>query len=192
MATKPKLCKICQIHPKKKDHPLWCFECWLSRQPIQTREKWSRWRKLYIPEDLHVSRVSASDWPEGRRWCSGCQTFVRLSDCSPGASRCRTCNSISAHSGMVKRTYGITADEYRALFLAQGGRCFICQRRTHTKRLAVDHDHVTGEVRGLLCADGDRGCNHAILGNIRDLDMAKRIVTYLENPPARKVLTSST
>jgi hypothetical protein len=91
---------------------------------------------------------------------------------------------------MVQRTYGISPEDYRALFLAQGGRCFICQRKVHTKRLAVDHDHKTGEVRGLLCADDERGCNHAVLGNIKDLAMAKRIVSYLENPPARSVLTS--
>jgi Recombination endonuclease VII len=91
---------------------------------------------------------------------------------------------------MVEKVYGITPDDYRALFIAQGGRCYICQRKTHSKRLAVDHDHVTGAVRGLLCADNERGCNHAILGNIRDLAMAKRIVAYLEDPPANSVLTS--
>jgi hypothetical protein len=97
---------------------------------------------------------------------------------------------VSAHAGRVERTYGITAEEYRALFIAQGGRCYICQRVARSKRLAVDHDHVTGEVRGLLCADSERGCNHAILGNIRDVEMARRIVKYLEAPPARSVLTS--
>lgn len=90
---------------------------------------------------------------------------------------------------MVERTYGITDEEYDALLKYQGGRCYICQRKSNSKRLAVDHDHETGEVRGLLCPDDKRGCNHAILGNIRDLAMAKRIVTYLEDPPARKVLT---
>jgi hypothetical protein len=91
---------------------------------------------------------------------------------------------------MVERTYGITESEYRALFVAQQGRCYICQRQTHSKRLAVDHDHETGEVRGLLCADSERGCNHAVLGNIKDIAMARRIVAYLEDPPARRVLTS--
>ena len=83
---------------------------------------------------------------------------------------------------------GFTREDYEALWKAQGGRCYICRRESRSKRLAVDHDHATGEVRGLLCADSERGCNHAILGNIRDLAMAKRIVSYLENPPARRVL----
>jgi hypothetical protein len=190
MTVKRKICKVCCIHQKKKDHPLWCYECWLSRQPIEFKEKWAHWRKNAIPPIYHLSRVPKEDWPEGRRWCSGCQSFVRLSDCSNGASRCKTCNSVSAHAGAVEKKYGITAAQYKDLFVAQGGRCYICQRQTHTKRLAVDHDHATGEVRGLLCADGERGCNHAILGNIRDLAMARRIVAYLEEPPARSVLTS--
>jgi hypothetical protein len=180
----------CGLHPKMKDHPRWCFECWLTRQSVEVREKWARWRLAAIPEPLRLTRVSPKFWPEHRRWCSGCQSFVRLTDCGNGASRCRTCTSITNHAGMVERTYGITAADYRALFVAQGGRCYICQRKTHTKRLAVDHDHETGEVRGLLCADSERGCNHAILGNIKDLAMARRIVAYLEDPPARSVLTS--
>ena len=83
------------------------------------------------------------------------------------------------------------------LFAAQGGRCYICQRQTHSKRLAVDHDHETGKVRGLLCADNERGCNYAILGNIRGKTLAERIAMvdrlrdYILNPPADRVLDKS-
>jgi hypothetical protein len=55
----------------------------------------------------------------------------------------------------------------------------------------VDHDHVTGRVRGLLCADSDWGCNYAILGKIKDVAMARRIVQYLVSPPADSVLDQS-
>lgn len=50
------------------------------------------------------------------------------------------------------RRYGLTIDEYDALFEAQGGLCAICGEPDVTgRRVAVDHDHVTGRVRGLLC-----------------------------------------
>jgi len=60
--------------------------------------------------------------------------------------------------------YGITAEQYEEMNRLQGGRCLICgqaergTRRGIPKTLAVDHDHDTGEIRGLLCSK----CNTAI------------------------------
>jgi hypothetical protein len=130
-------------------------------------------------------RVPAEEWPAGERWCSGCQWFVP-SFYTQG-SRCKACGSKASYSSHLKSTYGITYDDYRQILEWQGGRCFICRKKPATKRLAVDHDHVTGQVRGLLCADGDRGCNHAVLGNITGLDMARRIVMYLERAPWTRI-----
>ena len=49
--------------------------------------------------------------------------------------------------------YGITPEEYNELFEKQDGRCAICNtHQSELKRtLAVDHDHITDKVRGLLC-----------------------------------------
>jgi hypothetical protein len=49
-----------------------------------------------------------------------------------------------------KRAYGISRIEYDTLFKLQGGKCRICGK-ARKRRLSVDHDHGTGEVRGLLC-----------------------------------------
>lgn len=51
------------------------------------------------------------------------------------------------------RRYGLTALDYEELAEHQGGVCAICGRPPHSgySRLAVDHDHATGRVRGLLC-----------------------------------------
>jgi hypothetical protein len=130
-------------------------------------------------------RVAAGEWPDGHRWCSGCQSFVPV--VYTQGSRCKACANRASYSSHLQATYGITYDDYKAMYDWQGGRCYICRRAPKSKRLAVDHDHATGEVRGLLCADSDRGCNHAILGNITSLDMARRIVTYLENPPLKMI-----
>lgn len=56
----------------------------------------------------------------------------------------------------VYRRYGITESDYNAMLEKQGGVCAICKERadgnrTWTKKLAIDHDHSTGKVRGLLC-----------------------------------------
>ena len=58
----------------------------------------------------------------------------------------------------LRRKYGISSKTYDALLRAQGGGCAICGARPNRKRLAVDHDHTTGKLRGLLC----EGCNQAL------------------------------
>jgi hypothetical protein len=81
--------------------------------------------------------------------------------------------------------YMLTPDEYRLLYVAQKGRCWICRtaKGIHPddpkaggsrppRRLGVDHDHVTGAVRGLLCTGGDKTCN--------------RIVGWLSAPQLRR------
>jgi len=72
--------------------------------------------------------------------------------------------------------------EYDALLAFQGGVCGICQNPPKRIRLSVDHDHKTGEIRGLLCA----WCNRKILGSAHDsLSKLQSAVDYLSNPPAR-------
>jgi len=72
----------------------------------------------------------------------------------------------------LKRTYGIGLKEYRLMEAAQNSTCAICKCPAKGKRpLAVDHNHATGKVRGLLCY----GCNRAlhVLENLPLLEKAK-------------------
>ncbi len=69
---------------------------------------------------------------------------------------------------LLETRYGITLDQYNELVQVQGGRCAICNKlpagTSHTsRRLAVDHDHATGTVRGLLC-----GLCNSTIGMIED------------------------
>lgn len=69
----------------------------------------------------------------------------------------------------IVRTYGITIEQYDRMYEAQNGVCASCGlpetkiQYGRVMMLAVDHDHETGRVRGLLCAD----CNRA-LGLLKD------------------------
>lgn len=191
-----KPCTDCGDAPKRKGHHLWCTECWLIRQPIEVQVRAARLRLAAVPEELRRKRVPERDWPPGRRWCSGCQSFVRLRDCQ--GSRCKPCNSSAAHASKLASQYTIngrpfTEDDYQALSAAQGGRCALCRRRSPSRRLAVDHDHRTGEVRGLLCPDPDWGCNLKVVARFDADDdppaMAARLVEYLSSPsPAQRML----
>ena len=72
--------------------------------------------------------------------------------------------------------FGIDADEYNRLLVLQGNGCAICGNKCKTnKRLAVDHCHATGKVRGLLCA----GCNTALGQFNDDTDMLNKAIEYL-------------
>ena len=84
---------------------------------------------------------------------------------------CRPCHNVVAKGNRVlqhgstrnfhlKRRYGITAEQYDAMAAGQGSLCLLCRVRPPKH---VDHDHLTGKVRGLLCS----GCNQG-LGNFKD------------------------
>lgn len=58
------------------------------------------------------------------------------------------------------KTYGITQSEFEEMFAAQGGRCAICESDDPTRHWTVDHDHLTGAVRGILCWHCNVGLGH--------------------------------
>ena len=76
----------------------------------------------------------------------------------------------------LKRTYGLTLEEYEHMLRAQGRKCAICRARPRDDiSLHVDHDHETGEIRGLTCFK----CNNAI-GDLGDVPARiEREIEYL-------------
>lgn len=90
----------------------------------------------------------------------------------------------------LQRKYGITSDEYRALYYAQGGACYVCRKATgRTRRLGVDHDHLTGEVRGLVCTGSISAmtCNRLIAIYGRE-QLLRAVAMLSDPPPARAIL----
>ena len=73
-------------------------------------------------------------------------------------SKTRDNNTPARVSSKMKQKYGITLEEYEKKLAMQSGVCMICgNEETNGKRLAIDHNHTTKAVRGLLC-------NHCNLG----------------------------
>lgn len=122
--------------------------------------------------------------------CVGCDgrkgaKYADRKFCGRCVAKVRRARGDLAHDRIVSKRYGMRLGDYAKLYAAQGGVCVICLRATgKARRLSVDHDHKTAEVRGLLC----RTCND-MLGHARDeVEFFLRAVAYLQAPPARRVL----
>lgn len=90
----------------------------------------------------------------------------------------------------LEAKYGLKPLEYRALFRAQGGRCYGCRVADgSSRRLGVDHDHLTGEVRALVCTGSLNAgtCNRAIARYNR-AQLLRLAEILSDPPPARAVL----
>ena len=131
--------------------------------------------------------------------CTTCRKIKPLDDfgrrkdtCGGRATKCKAClkkylkeygknHPDKILNRRYKAVYDITLDDYRNMLNSQGGVCKICKTNADKRRLAVDHDHTTGKVRGLLCAN----CNQA-LGHFND-DPAIMLVAinYLQSTGAK-------
>jgi hypothetical protein len=79
-------------------------------------------------------------------------------------------------AGHLMRKYGMTIEQYDAMLEAQGGGCFICGRPPREDiSLHVDHDHLTGKVRGILCFC----CNNALADFQDDPSLLRKAASYV-------------
>lgn len=104
-------------------------------------------------------------------WCKTCtsQAVRNYRKLNPDKMRVQDRNS------WLKKTYGITAKEYDSQFEKQNGLCAICGKpESLGKKLAVDHDHRNGKIRGLLCFR----CNTR-LAHIEDVKFVIQANLYL-------------
>lgn len=85
----------------------------------------------------------------------------------------------NARKSNLKKSYGITEEYYDQMLAAQGGKCAICLTDRPTgkwKVFAVDHCHVSGLVRGLLCNECNRG-----MGLLKDsAELLRAAADYLD------------
>lgn len=98
--------------------------------------------------------------PDNRRpdrlgsWCRYCK--------SDNSRNWRQANPDKSKDKILKRKFGISLEEYNEMFSEQNGRCATCfkHQSEFSRALCVDHCHVTGKIRALLCAS----CN-SLLGH---------------------------
>lgn len=116
--------------------------------------------------------------------CASCGLPDVPEDYRSGA-RCGGCAILDRK----ERTYGTTAAQQAAIYALTDGRCMGCGNRQRYKANATDHNHATGEVRGILCET----CNNVIIGSAQEnATTLLTLVAYMVAPPARKVLSPET
>lgn len=141
--------------------------------------------KVEYPLELFAKDKSGT-----QPWCKNCQAeyrkvnkaaieeYRKLYAADPNnVSKFREAN--------LRKSYGLTLEEYTRMYDAQQGRCAICNvpeeltksvNKTKQKRLHVDHCHKTGKVRGLLCT-----CCNNVLGRANDdINILLQAIEYLK------------
>jgi hypothetical protein len=113
----------------------------------------------------------------------------RCLECERADSRVRNAGKVNPNAEQnylrhKAKVWGVDPDGLLELARGRDGHCEICGRlaeEAHAgKRLAIDHSHETGAVRGLLCA----ACNTAIGLLQDDPEVIARAAAYLQQPPA--------
>ena len=142
--------------------------------------------------------------PIGKKWCFNCQRVKNVEDFfrhkhAVGGLQgvCKVCSlerrrewntknreRVRFHNvkAKLRRKFGLEIDVYESLCKKQNNLCAICERpeesfqNGHVKSLAVDHNHTTGKIRGLLC----NNCNRAI-GLLGDsIPILEKAISYLK------------
>lgn len=176
-----KICTTCKtdkplseyyLRKERGKHNASCKDCVKAKQkarPIQDLEARKQYRKQYYQDNKAAIAVKAKEWNDKNK------------DKVKQAQKERYQNiKHERRVNSLKQLYGITAADYERMLADQGGACAICGSTDHkssrTKYFAVDHDHTTGEVRGVLCHSCNKG-----LGLLQDNPkVLKAAASYLE------------
>lgn len=149
----------------------WCKECCridrISRRPPPTpavlEKKCGRCKEVLG----HQNFGSASGSSDGlQKWCRECRSKYDSDNRDSITRRAREARQAKPEEyrrfrslASKCRDYGISVSEYDEMLASQSGVCAICRKECKSgKRLSIDHNHETGEVRGLLCGK----CNSVI------------------------------
>ena len=84
-------------------------------------------------------------------------------------------NNPTAAKNWALRIYGVSVGDYEQLLVEQDYRCAICGSPGGERQLAIDHDHTTNRIRGLLCTS----CNAGIGQFKENPELLQKAIDYL-------------
>lgn len=115
-----------------------------------------------------------------RPTCTKCKNSVGVEHRKKYYSKMKVTNperyALIQRRHRLKKKYGLTLEKYAEIFNSQGGVCAICRTPESPRNMPVDHNHTTGEIRGILCDH----CNKA-LGYFKDnVETMKTAIAYIQ------------
>jgi len=161
-----KICIKCNLEKEIK-----YFE--LRKDTGKYRNKCSMCNKGYNSVRIDLQENIKNLYLEGKKQCGKCKEIKNLNEfhndkytVTNKSSSCKLCTNNKYtieenRSFAYKSRYGITLEDYNIMYLSQEGKCDICKESFN--KLVVDHCHINGNVRGLLC----NSCNSG-LGFFKD------------------------
>jgi hypothetical protein len=154
---------------------------------LRTKEEKDRKRKErivnYTPEELAIYKAkqsirNAERYAKNKEKILGYKKKHREKYRNKYIERAREkrANATERPFDYLKREYGLTKEDYLEMLKFQNGVCAICCNPEKKKRLAVDHCHNTGKIRGLLCTR----CNTSIGRFNDDVELLQKAIDYLK------------
>lgn len=134
-----------------------------SRAKSENREKQSKRMKKWREENADMVAVYQKKWRE--------ENVVKISDYNSSYMPeyyAKNSSRVERQKRNLKKNYNMSIEEFNEMWRSQSGQCGICRCNMEptgrkANSVSVDHNHDTGEVRGLLCQSCNRG-----IGNLKD------------------------
>jgi hypothetical protein len=131
--------------------------------------------KKYDPQVTHHKLLNYIREHNIKRLCKFCKVGP-LEPCRGVRDYCKICAPTSYSIALI-HSYGINQPQYDVIYTSQQGLCAMCGTDLSSIKANVDHNHETGQVRGILC----HTCNIG-LGFIEKPGFIERARTYLTRP----------
>ena len=153
MTAKNRTCRICKEYKDISNFQPSGYQCRSCKNEKQ-KDYWAS-----LPIEIRRTRQMSSEYQ--KKYAAKNPEKIKL----------------LSRSGELRRNFGLSMQDYEDMLKIQNGVCAICQQKCNTENnLAVDHDHNSGKVRGLLC----KNCNTAIGLLKENTDTLKKAFNYLE------------
>jgi hypothetical protein len=162
----------------------------MTPEEKKTARYWAqrRWRESHAEKHREDTKRWAKAHPENGRARSRKYRETHLEQARSAESKWRKANLEKIRAWNRKYLYGVMPKVYEQMLVEQRGVCAICGGNRGKHELGVDHNHISGDVRGLLC----KKCNLAVGYMDDNPEWLRSAANYLEETSRNTSLTPDT